>query len=134
MDNGKFVYRKYKTGGAYGPQEILIPNNLMEIIGSWLDINSESEYFLIAKNKKTPLSENGISTIIRDQFKSFPKTKGKSVTLTTIRKLYTQEHDPITYNEILEQRNRSKVANDLSHSVLSHTRSYRKIFNVHRTA
>jgi hypothetical protein len=102
-DKPRFVFWKYKTATGKEPAINEIPNELVEILFKWLDVNP-SEYLLSTKKGDIylPMKENTLCMRVRNIFKRWT---GKSASINTLR------HAFISYNSRNDQIIKEKEEN-----------------------
>lgn len=101
--NPRFVFWKYKTATGKEPAINKIPNELVEILYKWLEVNP-SEHLLASKtgDKYTPMTENTLCMRVKNIFKRWT---GKSASINTLR------HAFISYNSRNDQIIKEKEEN-----------------------
>lgn len=99
----RFVFWKYKTATGKEPAIIDIPDELVEIIFKWLEVNP-SEHLLASKtgDKYTPMTENALCMRVRSIFKRWT---GKAASINTLR------HAFVSYNSRNDQITKEKEEN-----------------------
>jgi hypothetical protein len=99
----RFVFWKYKTATGKEPVVIDIPDELVEIIFKWLEVNP-SVYLLASKtgDKYTPMTENALCMRVRSIFKRWT---GKAASINTLR------HAFVSYNSRNDQIIKEKEEN-----------------------
>ena len=95
----RFVFWKYKTATGKEPAVNEIPDELVEILYKWLEVNT-TEYLLVSKigggaaATLEPMKENTLCTRVRSIFKRWA---GKEASINTLR------HAFISYNSRFDQ-------------------------------
>ena len=99
----RFVFWKYKTATGKEPAIIDMPDELVEIIFKWLEVNP-SDYLLASKtgDKYTPMAENTLCMRVRSIFKRWT---GKAASINTLR------HAFVSYNSRNDQIIKEKEEN-----------------------
>lgn len=99
----RFVFWKYKTATGKEPAIIDIPDELVEIIFKWLEVNP-SEHLLASKttDKYTPMTENALCMRVRS---IFTRWTGKAASINTLR------HAFVSYNSRNDQITKEKEEN-----------------------
>jgi hypothetical protein len=122
MSTKKLVLNRYKTSKAYGQgNEIDLPDNLIEIIRTWINIRNKVYPKLIGNNELL-LTKNltGMSQVNLTQFLN--RIFGKNVSSTILRKSYLSEKYPVTHTVSEMERD----AKSMQHSIRTQQQTYRK--------
>jgi hypothetical protein len=117
----KLILNRYKTKKKYGKVEIDLPEELVDIIKSWLNLRSKlfpdliHVKYLLLTRVMTPMGQVNLTQFLNKIF-------GRNVSTTMLRKSYITEKYPVihTTNEM------KKDAKAMQHSVTVQQTAYRK--------
>jgi len=117
-----FILNDFKNKKRIGRKMIEITSSLNKIINIWLKHN-KSGYFLVKKDRKTPMSPNGITKYLN---KIFLKRSGKKISSSMIRHIVISklsEGEPT----ILEEEKKNQAIEDKYLHSSAINKLYRKI-------
>jgi len=114
MKKKYFVFNDYKTVDKYGEKIIPIPQEINEILNSWL-IHNKSGILLLDSNRR-PMSRVTLSRYLN---KIFAPT-GKNISVTMLRHIYLSNEFPAQAQKMKE------LADQMGHSVATQQNIYVK--------
>jgi hypothetical protein len=126
----KFILNSYKTSWKYGEKVInKLPKDLVQVIREWFKTwNTKKKYFLLQKDKQSPLSKDDLIQRIRSIFKKYTdKQAGINIlrhsflshvwdTLThgdRKKNAYIMGHSLGTQSSYIKERGKKKKSKDL---------------------
>lgn len=117
-----FILNDFKNRKIIGKKQIEITPSLNKIINSWLKYN-KSGYFLVKKDRKTPMNPNGITKYLN---KIFDKRIGKKISSSMIRHIIISKVNENQPTILEEEKKEQEVENKFLHSGTMN-KLYRKI-------